>query len=174
MDRRRIVIAEVLRPRGNRGELLVRSETDVRGRLAHLKKAFVHLPSGEDANVEVERSWAHNEHWVVKLAGVDSIDAAERFRGADLWVPLEERGHLGKGEFFQSDLVGLTVVHRVTGERIGPVKGWQAYGGAPLMEVNHSGREVLIPFIAEACDVDLEARTLSLDIPEGLLELDQP
>jgi 16S rRNA processing protein RimM len=152
--------------------LLVRSETDVPGRLENVKSACVRFSNGEDLGVQVESSWQHGEHWVMKFAGVDSIDAAERFRGADLWVPLEGRASLKPGEFFQSDLIGFTVLNRATGEPIGPVEGWQAYGGPPLMEVTHHGKEVLIPFVPDLCDVSIESGTVTVDIPQGLLELD--
>ena len=39
MDVDRVILAEILRPRGNRGEVLARSLTDVPGRLESLKEA---------------------------------------------------------------------------------------------------------------------------------------
>ena len=55
-----------------------------------------------------------------------------------------------------------------TGEVLGVVEGWQQYGGPPLMEVRVDGREVLIPFVRAICrEVDLEAQTIRVDLPEG-------
>jgi 16S rRNA processing protein RimM len=171
MPEERVVVAEILRPRGNRGEVLVRSQTDVPGRLEHLKQAQVRLRDGSDVAVNIVDSWRHRQEWVLKFAGVDSISEAERFRASDLWVPREQRGALPDGEFFESDLVGCTVVDRATERELGPVQGWQRYGGPPLMEVNVDGREVLIPFVSAMCDVDLARRTIQVDVPEGLLDL---
>jgi 16S rRNA processing protein RimM len=171
MDRERVVIAEVLRPRGNRGEMLVLAQTDVPGRIEQLKSATARLTDGSDVPVEISRAWPHRGDWVVKLAGVDSIEAAQRFRGADLWVPFTDRGILAGGDFFRSDLVGCEVFDRATGERLGTVEGWQQYGGPPLMEVTIQGREVLIPFVKALCDVDLGQGTIRVDLPEGLLDL---
>jgi 16S rRNA processing protein RimM len=168
----RVVVAEILRPRGNRGEVLAESLTDVPGRLETLKQAWVRLANGSDLSVEIECAWRHQELWVLKFAGVDSIDAAGPFRGADLWVPLSERGQLPEGEFFRSDLVGCTVNDEQTRKQIGVVRGWQQYGGPPLMEVDVHGREVLIPFVPSICrKVDLTERVISISAPEGLLEL---
>ena len=171
MERDRVVIAEILRPRGNRGEVLARSTTDVPGRLEHLKQAQVCLANGSDVAIELEQAWTHKGDWVLKFSGVDSIDAAERFRGADVWVPLNERGTLGEGEFFQSDLIGCHVVERGSGKPVGVVCGWQQYGGAPLLEVKVGEREVLIPFVRPICEVNLSAGTIGVDPPEGLLDL---
>jgi hypothetical protein len=51
------------------------------------------------------------------------------------------------------------------------VDGWQQFGGPPLMEITVNGREVLIPFVASECDVDLGLREIRMSLPEGLLDL---
>ena len=171
MDREKIVVAEIFRPRGNRGEVLARSQTDVPDRLEQLKSARVRLVDGSDVPVEIAAAWRHKEDWVLKFAGVDSIDAAERFRGADLWVPAAERGSLPEGGIFQSDLIGCQVFDRTTGNALGTVTGCQEYGGPLLMEVVVGGREVLIPFVDALCEVDMAERTIQVNLPEGLLDL---
>ncbi len=171
MDSGKVVIAEIVRPRGIRGELVAKSQTDVPGRIELLKSATAQLTDGSDVPVEIASAWRHKSDWVLKFAGVDSIDAAERFRGADLWIPFGSRGALAEGDFFRSDLIGCCVLDNATGERLGIVKGWQQYGGSPLMEVKVGEREVLVPFGRAMCSVDLSARTIRVDLPEGLLAL---
>lgn len=170
-DRERVVVAELIRPHGNRGEMIVRAQTDVPGRIENLKNANVRLADGRDASVEIVAARHHKDNWILKFAGVDSIDAAERFRGADLWIPFESRGMLPEGDFFQSDLIGCGVFDSMSGRRVGVVRGWQQYGGPPLMEVSGDGREVLIPFIRSLCEVDLGQRSIRVELPGGLLDL---
>jgi 16S rRNA processing protein RimM len=166
-----LVIAEILRTRGNRGELLAVSQTDVPGRLESLKHANARLANGEDIRVSVEHAWQHGENWVLKFEGVDSIGEAERFRGADIWVPWAERGRLPDGEYFRSDLLGC-MVREWNGRDVGRVVGFQQHGGPLLLEVDVNGREVLIPFVPDICQsVDLTARVIGAALPEGLLEL---
>ncbi len=167
-----MVVAEILRPRGNRGEVLARSQTDVPGRLENLKSAVAQLADGSDVPIEIAEVWRHKDDWVLKFTGIDSIDGAERFRQADLWVSLPDRGTLPEGEFFQSDLIGCAVTDAATGKHLGSVAGWQQYGGPPLMELTVDGREVLVPFVSSICRrIDLAARTITVDLPEGLLDL---
>ncbi len=166
-----MVLAEILRARGIRGEVVARSQTDVPGRMEHLTNACARLTDGLDVPVEIAASWQHKGDWVLKFSGVDSIEAAERFRGADLWVEFADRGTLDEGDFFRSDLVGCQIIDICKGEAIGVVAGWQQYGGPPLMEVRVNGREALIPFVAAQCAVDLSARTIRMHLPGGLLEL---
>jgi 16S rRNA processing protein RimM len=171
MDDSRVVIAEILRERGNRGEVTARCLSDVPGRLEQLKRAQVRLSDGADRDVEIEEAWEHKGDWVLKFFGVDSIEAAEAFRGADVWVPPSERAELPPGEFFQSDLTGCEVVDNLSGRCLGKVEGWHQFGGAPLMELTVDGRETLIPFVSSQCQVDLTARVIRLDLLDGLLNL---
>lgn len=172
MDEDSVAVAEILRPRGNRGELLALSQTDVPGRLQNLRRAKARLSDGSEIVVELENAWPHKEFWVLKIAGMDSISEAERFRGAELYVPASERGKLADGEYFQSDLIGCTLVDKASGKALGAVEGFQQYGGPPLMELQMDGREVLIPFVPSICQqVDLDGRRILVDLPEGLLEL---
>lgn len=171
MDRTRVNLAEIIRPRGIRGEVTARSLTDVPGRLESLKQANLHFSNGSDRQVTLEQAWPHQGEWVLKFQGVDSIEAAEELRNADLWVPAGERAALPDGGFFQSDLTGCKVFDRTSGREIGTVEGWQQYGGPPLMEVLVDGRERLIPFVSSECQVDLNAKMIRLDVAEGLLDL---
>jgi 16S rRNA processing protein RimM len=165
------VIAEILRTRGNRGEVLAASQTDVPGRLETLKQANVRLADGVDLQVAVEHSWRHGDYWVLKFEGVNSIGDAERFRGADIWVPRTERGQLPCGEYFRSDLLGC-MVRESSGRDVGRVVGFQQHGGPLLLEVDMNGREILIPFVPDICrSIDLETKTIGAALPEGLLEL---
>jgi 16S rRNA processing protein RimM len=170
-QRERVVVAEILKPRGIRGELLARSQTDIPGRLEALRRAQAHLRNGDDVAVELEKAWRHKDDWVLKFAGVDSIEQADVFRAAELWVPMAERGGLPSGEFFQSDLLGLSVVEAATGRELGVVEDVQHFGGPPLLVLTVEGREVLIPLAPAICEVDLAGKVVRVTLPDGLLEL---
>lgn len=172
MEQDRVVIAELVRPRGNRGEILAISQTDVPGRLQSLTTAQVTLADGSDLPVKVEAAWQHKADWILKFAGVDSIADADRFRGANIWVPLEQRATLPEGEFFRSDLLGCTLIDRQTGQVLGKVEGWLDLGASQLLETVIGGREVLIPFAPEICrEIDLASGLIRVELPAGLLEL---
>ena len=168
----RVVIAEILRSRGNKGEVLARSQTDVEGRLENLKQGLIRLADGVDVPVEVEASWPHRDDWVFKFVGVNSITEAERFSHSELWIPRGERGELSDGNHFQSDLVGCTLIDRLTGGVIGPVVGCQNFGASPLLEVMYQDREVLVPLVDAICQVvDVPGKKILVELPDGLLDL---
>lgn len=168
----RVVIADILRARGIRGEVLAKSQTDVPGRFKDLKAAQVRLTNGCDLSLELESAWEYKGDWVLKFRGIDSMDAAAKLRGAELWVLPEERGYLPEGEYFQSDLLGCQVVEKETGKALGVVEGWQQYGGPPLLQIKRENGELLIPFVSAICqEIDLKGRLIRVALPEGLLEL---
>lgn len=172
MSTERVVIAEILRSRGNRGEVLAESTTDVPGRLEGLKQVNVRRADGMELTLDAEQVWRHGEQWVFKFAGVDSIDAADALRGAEVWISKLERGELPAGEYFRSDLLGCLVWDEATGRDLGTVTGFEQYGGPLLLEVKMEGREVLIPFVPEICrTVDVQARRIGAAVPDGLLDL---
>ncbi len=167
----RVVVAEILRTRGLRGELVAKSLSDVPGRLQSLREANAHLSSGADVAVTLLDARRSKDEWVLQFAGVETIEQAEPFKGAELWVPVEERARLAVGEFFQSDLVGLQVLNTATAQPVGVVEDIAQYGGPPLLVLKVEGREVLIPFVPEICKVDLAAGVIQATLPDGLLEL---
>ena len=176
MDRERVIIGDILRPRGVRGEVVVRSQTDVPGRFEELKSAWVRFVkgplAGSDREIVIDEAWPHKGDWVLKFAGVDSMNDAESFKGAEIWVPFVERGTLPDGKYFEMDLVGCAVVELGSSRKLGLVERLQGYGGPSLLELTIDGREVLIPFTPDICrEVSLETRTIVVDLPEGLLEL---
>jgi 16S rRNA processing protein RimM len=72
---------------------------------------------------------------------------------------------------FYRDLIGCEV--RVGGERDRHRQGSAPHTGAELLVIRRRGRsELLVPFVAEMVkSIDVEAKTVEIEPPEGLLEL---
>jgi 16S rRNA processing protein RimM len=122
---------------------------------------------------------------VLKFGGIDSITQAEVLVGSELQVPRSERASLEAGWTYVSDLIGCTVLDG--GREIGTIKDVQfGAGEAPLLIVSpaelkttsqsgNTGSEYEIPF-AEAYlqSVDLQAKHVLMQLPEGMLEINAP
>ncbi len=56
--------------------------------------------------------------------------------------------------------------------RAGVVRAVEDYGGGPLLDVKlEDGRDVLVPFTLTICkEIDVAAKTIRAELPEGLLE----
>jgi 16S rRNA processing protein RimM len=121
--------------------------------------------------MEVERTWMHGDHLILKFQGVDTISDAEKLAGAEVAIPFEQRAELPEEEVYQSDLVGCEVFD-ATGRSLGVVTDFQETGGTPLLQV---GNDLLIPFAKEICTkIDLENKRIDVNLPDGLLDLNVP
>jgi 16S rRNA processing protein RimM len=170
------VLARVDRSRGRRGELLATSFTGDPERISRAASVFAVAENGEaQGPYAVEEVWEHQGRLVIKLGGVDTIDAAERFRGKDICVPKSGRLPAEEGSYHLADLVGYRV-EDASGALIGNVEGWQETGGPLLLEVRSvENEEILIPFAKQLFVAILEAdRRMVVNLPEGLKELNRP
>jgi 16S rRNA processing protein RimM len=85
-------------------------------------------------------------------------------------IPFTERTPLEENEFFQSDLVGCEVVDRATGQSLGRVTSYEDGGGSGILAVG----DLLIPFVRAIClDIDPAARRITVELPEGLKDLNR-
>jgi 16S rRNA processing protein RimM len=108
---------------------------------------------------------------IVRLEGLSSVEDAERFRGAEVLVEAGGFEPAPLGTYYPHQLVGLEVLG-ADGSRVGVVRELLSTGGADLLKIAGEGREVLIPFAETICRrVDLAAGTITIDPPEGLLDL---
>ncbi len=186
-------IALLLRPQGRRGELLADTETSDMTRLAAGATAFLvpttaTAPAADGARIAIESQWAptgrNAGRIVLKLAGIDSIDAAERLSGFRLMLPRAERPPLDPDSFYVSDLIGCTLFNgdTVAGEVVdvefatGPDGKTRLAEAAPLLCVLPTGapadaEPTLVPFVrAQLRSVDTANRRIVMDLPEGLFD----
>lgn len=163
------IVAQVLRPHGRRGEVVLRPTTDHLQTLTGAARVYVGQEASEP--VEVEGIRLHKGDPLLKLAGVRDRDEALALKGKEICLPREELTPLEEGEYFLHDLVGLTVLDHL-GKEIGQVERFVETGGPALMAVTAPDeKELLIPFAKGTVDdVDLEKGTIKLvDLP-GLID----
>jgi len=85
---------------------------------------------------------------LLKLADVDTREAAERWRNALVVVPEQERVRLPRGHYFWEDVIGLEV-HAEDGERLGRVRDILQTGANDVYVVDTDGGELLVPAIKD-------------------------
>jgi 16S rRNA processing protein RimM len=174
VSERFLAVARVLRPQGRRGEVLVEALTDFPSRFRELRQVFLEDPEKDSYPVQVENVWTHRRGVVIKFSGVDSIASASRLKGRHVLIPAEERMPLPPNHYYLWELQGCQVVTERRGRRVevGTVTGIEPTGGVDVLHVATSRGEVLIPLAQAICTkIDTQARTIVIDPPEDLLEL---
>ena len=110
---------------------------------------------------------------LIALDGVVTMNDAEAMAGVELRVPVADLEPLPGGTFYRHDLVGCRV-ETTAGVAVGEVTRVDGEAGACRLEVTGPEGDVLIPLAEAICVViDIAARRIVVDPPDGLLELNR-
>jgi 16S rRNA processing protein RimM len=141
---------------GVRGWVKVYSYTEPRENIVQFE-AWLVQQRDEVRRIEVQDSSRQGKSILVKLDGVDDRDAAEALIGAEIAVERESLPPCGPGEYYWTDLEGLSV-RNGAGAVLGTVDHVFTTGAHALLALD-SERRRLIPFVAGETiqRVDLEA-----------------
>ena len=195
--RRWVQVARILRPRGNKGEVVAELLTDFPERFSNLKQIWYRKDDAEPQVAELQHFWIDRNHpgkGVFHFAGCATISEAERLRGYEVLLPLEERVRLPAGRYFVTDLIGSTVfevgetqsklaspacaleqVPRVLGTVRDVYFPGEGVAGTPLLQVETANGELMIPLAEDICTlIEITARRIEVRLPQGLGELNPP
>jgi 16S rRNA processing protein RimM len=162
-----LVVGEVAKPHGVKGEVIVIPHTDLPERFTWLEEIYV----GENhpVAVELERVRFHKGRPLLKLSGYDSRDDVEVLRGQLLQVPEDQAIPLKHDEYFLYQLLGL-LVDTIDGKQLGTVVEVIETGANNVFVVQDAQDEILIPDIPEVIlEIDFENQRMVVDPLPGLL-----
>ncbi len=189
-----VLVARVLRPRGNKGEVLAELFTDFSERLGSRRQMYLRSGQGRPRPATLKNFWVdrnHPEHGIFHFAGCASIGDAEKLRGLEVVIPFADRALLPPGNYFVSDLIGCTVFEvpaettklaspacameeapRVLGTVRDVFFPGESSAGTPLLQVDTPAGELLLPLAVDICrSIDVAARRIDVTLPEGLAGL---
>jgi 16S rRNA processing protein RimM len=194
-----VMVAHILRPRGNKGEVAAELLSDFPERLTNLREIYIGEAGGKapPRRVGVQSCWVNPNHRgqiVFHFEGCSSIGEAEKLRGLDVLLPIEQRVNLPAGQYFVSDLIGCSVFELRRDESVmssspcslasapallGAVSDVQFTGegvsGTPVLAVDTTSGELLIPLAEDICSrIDIAARRIEVVLPDGLRNLNIP
>jgi 16S rRNA processing protein RimM len=163
------IVGEILRPHGNRGEVVVRPLTDNLSTLTKARRLF--LGHTQEKPVNVLKVRIHKGAPIMLFEGVENMDQAEGIRGQMLCLPRDELLPLQDGEYFLHDLIGLTLLDH-WGTEVGRVDRILETAGPPLLAGDKTGGGgFLVPFASGTIgDVDLKKGTITLTDLPGLVD----
>lgn len=163
-------IGRLGKPHGVKGEISFQVDDDVFDRL---DSDFVILDvDGLPVPFFFEEYRFKSDDMVLaKFEGVDTEEAARRLTGCGVYFPREAADT--DDQVSNAEIVGYSVIDAVSHETVGTIHRVDASTENVLLEVTTAdGRLVLLPINEHLLDdVDKETRSVSLRIPEGLLDL---
>jgi 16S rRNA processing protein RimM len=172
-----VTLARILRPRGLRGELAAEILTDFPERLPKLREVWLADGRSAPRRTKVRRCWlspSRGGQAIFHFDGIENVEAAERLRGCEVQIPLEERVKLDPGNYYVGELIGCEVWEPGAAAAMGAVRDVEFPGGVPLLAVETHEGEVLVPLAAEFCvRIDVNAKRIEVTLPEGLRDLNR-
>ena len=169
-----VLVGRVARAHGNRGRVIVNPETDfVEDRFRPGNTVYVrHGDRVERLSIRDVRFHQHRP--IVAFDEVVTMTEAEQLASAELRVPMETLERLPAGVFYHHELIGCRV-ETVEGAMVGTVSGVEGDGGVHRLVVDSGSSKILVPLVDAICvRVDLAAATITIDPPDGLLDLNPP
>ncbi|GAB6066161.1 ribosome maturation factor RimM [Aquifex pyrophilus] len=140
-----VVIGKVLDTFGLDGELKVLPYMPLEF-FENLNKVYLKRKGGDYVPFEVEWVDFMNDKVILKLKGYDSIEEAEQFKGAKIFLPKEALPELGEDEFYAYELVGMEV-ETDRGKNLGKVARVQDMGPYDVLVLE--GDKLMIPFVSD-------------------------
>jgi len=156
-----ICVGHVLGAQGIKGWIRVHSNTSPRENLVSYSPWFVEQ-GGELKKVKV-KGRLQGKNVVAKLQGTDDRTQAEALIGCQLFIDARQLPGLEAGEYYWSDLIGLSV-ETLQAEPLGVISAMLETGADDVM-VLQAERERLIPFVLDEIvrEVDLDNGRLVVD-----------
>jgi 16S rRNA processing protein RimM len=161
--RRLIALGAVMGSHGVQGELRVKPYNEDSELLPSLEQLVLRTKDGRERMCEIESVRPGTKGWIFAITGIDTPEDAHALLGAELCVPRDELPALGPGEFYFTDLPGLSAV-TPDGAPVGRVKEVLEYPASTALAVETSDGVLEVPMIGPYL--------VSVDVPGGRVIVD--
>ena len=156
-----LMIGEVLKPQGIRGEVKVKPFAANHDDFRRWKTLYI--KQGEAfAPVKARCSRVHDGFVYVTLGESASMEDAEKLRGVQLWIDRAHANPLEEDEVYVSDLIGCEGVDE-EGVSIGTLTEVLQHGVVDVYVFKHKGKSVMAPALkAVFPTVDVAGKRISV------------
>lgn len=163
-----LVVGEILKPWGFRGEVKLKVLSDYPQRLVKHKTVYL----GSEARAfQVESARLHSGYVLMKFVGYDTDASVAKLRGEIVHIAADQAAPLKKNQYYHHQLIGLNVVTR-SGDPLGTLTEILETGANDVYLVRTpEGKEILLPAIKSVIKkIDLPAKTVTVELIPGLVE----
>lgn len=172
-----VVLGHITRPHGVHGAVIITPYTDNPDAILEGRNLELLSPDGEVRRpVGSLKGKAAAQGLIVKFKNITTREAALALKGWRVGLERVFLPEAGEDEVYLTDLIGLDLF-TADGKKFGRVTNlMEAGAGLILVAVpdDGTGRELLAPFHESlVVELDLEARRLTLDLPPGLLDINE-
>ena len=148
----RILVGKIVAPQGIKGEVRVQTFTE---RPSDFQNLSVFGDNFSADSLHFVRVVPNSNVVIMKIDGVTDRNVAEKIRGTDLYVYRSELPPTKSGEYYQADLIGMTVIRQ--GVELGHIVCFQNFGAGDIMELDNGD---MVSF--KGADVDFENKNIKV------------
>jgi 16S rRNA processing protein RimM len=150
---------------GIKGEIIAQCYCDSPELLCDLPELYFEKGKKQ---LEIENAFPRKSNAVMKLKGVETVEAARLLMGKVLYLDRDDL-ILGDNEYFYADLIGLTVLDCETGETIGNIADVTNNGAHENYLIKTADGEFLLPAVPEFIkETDIAAGIMKVKLIEGI------
>ena len=167
----KIKIAQIVNAVGLKGEVKVYNYSDVRERFEELDEIIVSEKKLETPR-KIKGVRYQGNMVILKLEDIDDRTAAEKLKGADLYITEADLRELPEDTFYVRDLIGMKVVDEGIYGEIGILKDVLQNTSQDIYVVRtDDGRDILIPAVKDFIkSVDQEKGIIITTLIPGFLD----
>ncbi len=168
MQKEFLEVGKIVTSKGLKGEVVVECWCDSPDFLCSFK--FLYIQEG-NIKFKVLKSRIHKKNAVLLLDGINSIEDADKYRGAFLYINRKDV-KLSKGQYFIQDLIGLDVIDVDSSKNYGKITDVFKTGANDVYQVtDESTKNYLIPVIDEVIiDIQLKNNLVLIRPLRGIFD----
>ena len=161
-------IGKIINTHGLKGEVKISAWTNLPEDFEDFSYALVKGERGEE-KLNIEGIKYQKNNLIVKFREINSIEEAQCYKNAVLYLPKEALGELPENVYYIADLLDCEVFSE-DGEKIGVLYDIFSTGSNDVYDIRReNAKNLLVPIIDGVVKaVDIENKKIVIKLPEGL------
>lgn len=162
-------IGQIVNTSGLKGILKIKPFTDDIKKFSNLKTIYIKTKSGL-TEFKIEQVRYVKNMVMLKLAGIDTVEEAEKYRNLYIKILRDQEEELEEGSYYVVDILGCKVNTDANQELGKIVDVFQTGSNDVYVVKDELGKQVLLPAIKDVIKkVDIKNKVITVHLLEGLL-----
>ena len=162
-------IGQIVNTSGLKGILKIKPFTDDIKKFSNLKTIYIKTKSGL-TEFKIEQVRYVKNMVMLKLAGIDTVEEAEKYRNLYIKVLRDQEEELEEGSYYVVDILGCKVNTDANQELGKIVDVFQTGSNDVYVVKDEQGKQILLPAIKHVIkNVDIKNKIITVHLLEGLV-----
>lgn len=162
-------IGQIVNTSGLKGVLKVKPFTDDIKKFSNLKTIYIKTKSGL-TEFKIEQVRYVKNMVMLKLAGIDTVEEAEKYRNLYIKILRDQEEELEEGSYYVVDILGCKVNTDANQELGKIVDVFQTGSNDVYVVKDEQGKQILLPAIKQVIkNVDIKNKIITVHLLEGLV-----